>query len=611
MDQFGQSYAGEAWERPEGMSDLEYQRGRAMENAHIAQGRADAKLNQQMGRIEAQRSSALQSAAINNDKLMKYLPAQLKAMGMSNLGVAQSSYVRAANDYASQRGAINQQFNDAASAAWDAYADGQAQRDIQLNQSISDLEKYYGEKEEAAAKADQKAADDTFIARIQSVEWNSPEELEAFISDAEAKGIVSEDAIAWARYLQTDYTGDFARAEEYRNDTEFLTNVRADIWNSPQELEEYIAKAEASGNISAKAIEDAKLVLNNLTGDFTRAEEERAAAEEDNAKTELANSLLSRVMGGIKAGYSREQLEGILTGHSAADVGDLAWAEMQELINQAAFMSEEEKAARATEIANENIDFYISNGLYEDDAPEEFFLWMEQNAADADDEVWNRGMDMYRQNAKDQLKAEAERIKAEEDAAAAKAMTTADSMINEIIQTFDGKPDDLDATLEEYMDSASELGREFAEYFRNMYRIGYEEAKEEQSKAEMDEMVLEGRQVIEKDGETFRIKGEAIDPYEMYEDDFMEAISEFGAISPYDSKFENGDTIYVGRKGKAYTFYEGNWYPSEKLEGNTAASTTTSSSTGTSTGTSAGSSKWGVMTGNASNPREHKYTGGK
>lgn len=683
------TYAGEAWERPQGMSDLEYQKGKAMENAHIAQGRADAKLNQQMGRIEAQRSSALQSAAINNDKLMKYLPAQLKAMGMSNLGVAQSSYVRAANDYASQRGAINQQFNDAASAAWDAYADGQAQRDIQLNQSMTKLERYYGEKEEqkakeaeATAKADQKAADDTFLARIQSVEWNSPEELEAFISDAEAKGSVSEDAIAWARYLQTDYTGDFAKAEEdesraanltaltdeiktaaangyteemmmeiarkyegkvdpiqyesivsqikshtygaknkeiAKNDTDFLTNVRADIWNSPQELEDYIAKAEASGNISAKAIEDAKLVLNKLTGDFTGAEEERTAAEADNAKTELANSLLSRVMGGIKAGYSREQLEGILTGHSAADVGDLAWAEMQELINQAAFMSEEEKAARATEIANENIDFYISNGLYEDDTLDEFVAWMEQNAADADDEVWNRGMDMYRQNAKDQLKAEAERIKAEEDAATAEAMTTADSMINEIIQTFDGKPDDLDAALEKYMDSASELGREYAEYFRNMYRIGYEEAQEEQSKTETDEMVLEGRQVIAKDGETFIIKGEAVDPYEMYEDDFLEAISEFGAISPYDSKFENGDTIYVGRQGKAYTFYEGNWYPSEKLEGNTATSTATSASAGTisgisagtSAGTSAGSSKWGVMTGNASNPREHKYTGGK
>ena len=678
MDQLGTTYAGEAWERPEGMSDLEYQKGKTLENAHIAQGRADAKLNQQMGRIEAQRSSALQSAAINNDKLMKYLPAQLKAMGMSNLGVAQSSYVRAANDYASQRGAINQQFNDAASAAWDAYADGQAQRDIQLNQSMTELERYYGEKEEqkakeaeATAKADQKAADDTFLARIQSVEWNSPEELEAFISDAEAKGSVSEDAIAWARYLQTDYTGDFAKAEEQRTTAEsdqtkaqvtasvksMVNNALAAgrtkesimaeisayqgqidpvVWaeitsaiNSGEHLrltaEEEKAAAE-SDQTKAQVTASVKSMVNNAlnagrtkesimaeisayqgqidpvvwaeitsainSGEHLRltAEEERTAAEDDNAKTELANSLLSRVMGGIKAGYSREQLEGILTGHSAADVGDLAWDEMQELINQAAFMSEEEKAARATEIANENVDFYISNGLYEDDTPEEFFLWMEQNAADADDEVWNRGMDMYRQNAKDQLKAEAERIKAEEDAAAAKAMTTADSMINEIIQTFDGKPDDLDAELKKYMDSASELGREFAEYFRNMYRIGYEEAKEEQSKAETDEKVLEGRQAIEKGGETFVITGEAVDPYEMYEDDFMEAISEFGAISPYDSKFENGDTIYVGRKGKAYTFYEGNWYPSEKLQGNTAASTAKSASAGTISGISAGAS---------------------
>ena len=292
------------------------------------------------------------------------------------------------------------------------------------------------------------------------------------------------------------------------------------------------------------------------------AEEERTAAEADNAKTELANSLLSRVMGGIKAGYSREQLEGILTGHSAADVGDLAWAEMQELINQAAFMSEEEKEARATEIANENVDFYISNGLYEDDAPEEFFLWMEQNAADADDEVWNRGMDMYRQNAKDQLKAEADRIKAEEDAAAAKAMTNADSMINEIIQTFDGKPDDLDAALEKYMDSASELGREYAEYFRNMYRIGYEEAKEEQSKTETDAKVLEGKQPLNYNGEMYYITGDSVGYDITKRDTFISDIRALGFSTPYDASIKDGTTV-ISRL-KYYTYYNGEWYPSKK-----------------------------------------------
>lgn len=605
------------------------------------QQRADAKLNQQMRNIASQRSAALQSAAINNDKLMKYLPAQLKAMGMSNLGVSQSSYIRAANDYASQRSAINQQFNNAESEAWNAYADAQAQRDIANNQAIMEAERYYREKEDLNAKE----ADDTFIKNIQSIEWNSPEELEAYITSEEQKGNASEDAIAWARILQADFTGDFntaneekgkernlgmlnneiqtaiesglskeeilAIAKEYeskvdsdmydsilrqidsygigkeradgvKNDTDFKDEINADIWNTPEELEAFINAAEADGKVSADAIAWARRRLDDFTGDFTKAEDDRIKAEEDNAKTELANSLLGRVMGGIKAGYSREQLEGILTGHSAADVGDLAWAEMQELINQAAFMSEEEKAARATEIANENVDFYISNGLYEDDTPEEFFLWMEQNAADADDEVWNRGMDMYRQNAKDQLKAEAERIKAEEDAAAAKAMTTADSMINEIIQTFDGKPDDLDATLEKYMDSASELGREYAEYFRNMYRIGYEEAKEEQSKTETDEMVLEGRIPVEYNARKWRITGDAITPADAHDDDFVEALEDIlivtptpGATSPgaasysrgqiktpYDEKLRNGMTVTVRKK--TYTFYNGEWYPSEK-----------------------------------------------
>lgn len=574
------SYAGEAWERPEGMSDLEYQKGKALENDHIAQGRADAKLNQQMGRIEAQRSSALQSAAINNDKLMKYLPAQLKAMGMSNLGVSQSSYIRAANDYATQRGAINQQFNDAASAAWDAYADAQAQRDIQLNQSLTDLERYYGEKEEqkakeaeASAKADQKTADDTFLARIQSVEWNSPEELEAFISDAEAKGIVSEDAIAWARYLQTDYTGDFAKAEEQRTTAEaektkaqVTASVKSMVnnaLNAGRTKESIMAEISAyQGQIDPVVWAEIVSAINS--GEHLRltAEEERTAAEEDNAKTELANSLLSRVMGGIKAGYSREQLEGILTGHSAADVGDLAWAEMQELINQAAFMSEEEKAARATEIANENVDFYISNGLYEDDAPEEFFLWMEQNAADADDEVWNRGMDMYRQNAKDQLKAEADRIKAEEKEAAATARTNADAMINQIIQTFDGKPDDLDAELEKYMDTASELGREYGEYWSAMYRMGYEEAEADQSKAETDAKVLEGQKPLNYGGEMYYITGDAIGYDITKRSTFINDIRKLGFSTPYDASIKNGTTVQS--RMKYYTYYNGLWYPSEK-----------------------------------------------
>lgn len=643
------------------MSDLVYQKGKAMENAHIAQGRADAKLNQQMGRIEAQRSSALQSAAINNDKLMKYLPAQLKAMGMSNLGVAQSSYVRAANDYASQRGAINQQFNDAASAAWDAYADGQAQRDIQLNQSMTELERYYGEKEEqkakeaeATAKVDQKAADDTFLARIQSVEWNSPEELEAFISDAEAKGSVSEDAIAWARYLQTDYTGDFAKAEEdesraanlkaltdeittaaangyteemmmeiarkyegkvdpiqyesilsqikshtygaknkeiAKNDSDFLTNVRDDIWNSPQELEDYIAKAEASGNISAKAIEDAKLVLNDLTGDFTRAE---AEATRKRYESELGNV----VKDGIATNMSPDEIRN-LTAKYYGQVDEITWKGFMDdiAIYEAAWndyqqkqQTEEQKAITAE--ADAKAKFIIDNisRMTQTQARSEIDAIKDQLSPAM---AWmvEMAMNMYA------TEVEVGKIEKEEAAAekaAADATKNSDAQISDIFsfenyEDYNGTPDDLWEDLSPYLDTASQTVKEAAERKYKDFERWYEEQAEftEQDELavqqmETDSKVLEGRTPVEYNAHKWRITGDAITPADAYDDDFVEALEDIlivtptpganspGAASysrgqiktPYDEKLRNGMTVTVRKK--TYTFYNGEWYPSEE-----------------------------------------------
>lgn len=553
------------------MSDLEYQRGRAMENAHIAQGRADAKLNQQMGRIEAQRSSALQSAAINNDKLMKYLPAQLKAMGMSNLGVAQSSYVRAANDYASQRGAINQQFNDAASAAWDAYADGQAQRDIQLNQSMSELEKYYGEKAEKEAKE----ADDTFIKNIQSIEWNSPEELEAYISDAEAKGIVSEDAIAWARYLQTDYTGDFAREEEARNDTEFLTNVRADIWNSPQELEEYIAKAEASGNVSAKAIEDAKLVLNNLTGDFTRAEEERAAAEAEATRKRYESELGDVVRNGITSNMSPDEIRNLMAKYYG-QVDEITWKGFMDDIaiyeaawnnNQQKQQTEEQRAITAE--ADAKAQFIIDNigRMTQTQARSEIDAIKDQLSPAM---AWmvEMAMNMH------VTEVEVGKIEKEEAAAnkaAADATKNSDAQISDIFsfenyEDYNGTPDDLWEDLSPYLDTASPTVKEAAERRYRDFERWYEEQAEFSEQDELavqqmetDSQVLEGKLPISYDGKNWRITGDAIPANEAY--GLMDQIKSYNASTPYDKNLKNGMTVTKGKKN--YTYYNGEWYTSE------------------------------------------------
>lgn len=639
------------------MSDLEYQRGRAMENAHIAQGRADAKLNQQMGRIEAQRSSALQSAAINNDKLMKYLPAQLKAMGMSNLGVAQSSYVRAANDYASQRGAINQQFNDAASAAWDAYADGQAQRDIQLNQSISDLERYYGEKEEQKAKE----ADDKFLNMVRSDNWNSPEELEAFINDYDGSGRVSEDAIATARYLLTGYTGKFSKAEEdesraanltalegellaavtnnfteemmmdiarkyegkvdpiqyesilsqikshaygaknkeiAKNDTDFITNVRDDIWNSPQELEEYIAKAEASGNISAKAIEDAKLVLNNLTGDFTKAEEERAKAEAEAIRKRYESELGGVVRDGIATNMSPDEIRN-LTAKYYGKVDNITWTGFMDdiAIYEAAWNDYQQKEQTAeqqaiTAEADAKAQFIIDNisRMTQTQARSEIDAIKDQLSPSM---AWMVEMAMNMHVTEVEVgKIEEEKAAAEK--AAADATKNSDAQISDIFsfenyEDYNGTPEDLWEDLSPYLDTASPTVEQAAKRKYEDFERWYEEqaAFTEQEELavqqmETDSNVLEGRIPVEYNTQRWIITGEAMDPKAVNaDDDFKEALEDIMIVTPvpgsthgsasysrgqiktpYDEKLQNGMTVTVRKK--TYTFYNGEWYPSEK-----------------------------------------------
>lgn len=553
------------------MSDLEYQRGRAMENAHIAQGRADAKLNQQMGRIEAQRSSALQSAAINNDKLMKYLPAQLKAMGMSNLGVAQSSYVRAANDYASQRGAINQQFNDAASAAWDAYADGQAQRDIQLNQSMSELEKYYGEKAEKEAKE----ADDEFLNMVRSDNWNSPEELEAFINDYDGSGRVSEDAIATARYLLTGYTGKFSKSEEERNDTEFLNNVRADIWNSPQELEEYIAKAEASGNISAKAIEDAKLVLNNLTGDFTRAEEERTAAEAEATRKRYESELGDVVRNGIGSNMSPDEIRNLMAKYYG-QVDEITWKGFMDDIaiyeaawnnNQQKQQTEEQRAITAE--ADAKAQFIIDNigRMTQTQARSEIDAIKDQLSPAM---AWMVEMAMN-MHATEVEAGKIEKEQAAADKAAADATKNSDAQISDIFsfenyEDYNGTPDDLWEDLSPYLDTASPTVKEAAERRYRDFERWYEEQAEfteqdelEVQQMETDSQVLEGKLPISYDGKNWRITGDAIPANEAY--GLMDQIKSYNASTPYDKNLKNGMTVTKGKKN--YTYYNGEWYTSE------------------------------------------------
>ena len=744
------------------MSDLDYYTGKALENDYIAQQRANANLNQQLGRLEQQRSSALQGAAINNEKLMKYLPQQLKAAGMSNLGVAQSSYIRQANNYASERGAINQSFNNAMGDVMSAYADAQAQRDIARNNAITDLEKYYGEKADATAKeektklensvknmvnngiagkltkeeilaevsgyqnmldpvvwdeimsainsgehlrlegekdeaeedsekatakadsailsstfenmtqeqfdawlaqfpnasqeaialakekyrlvqngeltAEQEKKDNEFLS-LMGQEYATAEEMQAAF-DREKEG-VSDYAVKLAQTWLNKFKADEGTAATDKADSSMLDHINVgslkgktqeefDEWlaqfpNASQEmisLAKEIYKQVSSEELTAEQEKKDNEFLSLMGAEYATAEEMQAAFDREkegvsdyavklaqtwlNKKgsdeeklnaTALAGSLEMRVYDGIASGYSKEQLQALIDPYKG-QIDQRVWDDLQEMINADEAMDAATLEAKRKEIANDNIDFYITNGLYKNDSHDEIMAWMEENAADADDHVFKRALAVYEDHVENM-------IEEEDKQAGDEKRTNADAMISEIIGSFTGTPDELANELAPYMDNASELAKEYAEYYQRIYRTDYEEVEE----IEKDTRVLDGTDTLEYNGETWRITGEETPNSTAYGEKFRAALfNETGISDPYSNEINNGTTIKVNKQN--FTYYNGKWYPSSNVA--TVGENKTSTSAGnTSTGSSTGNTKWNVMTGNASNPRENNYTGGR
>lgn len=84
----------------------------------------ESKYNTASAQLEQNRSSAQQRAAVSLAKLQKYLPQQLKAQGLSGLGVSQTAALRMMNNYNAQMGEIDRDFNAGASDLLANYSDG-------------------------------------------------------------------------------------------------------------------------------------------------------------------------------------------------------------------------------------------------------------------------------------------------------------------------------------------------------------------------------------------------------------------------------------------------------------------------------------------------------
>jgi hypothetical protein len=123
-----------------------------------------------------------QDAYMDNELLKKYLPQTLNASGLGNLGVSQSAYIQADNNYANRVGNVNRSADKLRNATLDDYRN--AVTDIENNLTEKNallLDNYKRENEaKAAARAEQAYAD--------AGAW-----LDKYLADYGMDGLIADD----------------------------------------------------------------------------------------------------------------------------------------------------------------------------------------------------------------------------------------------------------------------------------------------------------------------------------------------------------------------------------------------------------------------------------
>lgn len=128
--------------RPEGMSDKDYELNMNRENALSQQGLLDQNLQNQQTAIKSAQKTAQQSASVSQEKLLKYIGQNQMASGVA-AGQRGSDYINANNAYVQNRGAIANTSAQAQSDLLNSYASQKLQNEQnELNRQTSILDKY-------------------------------------------------------------------------------------------------------------------------------------------------------------------------------------------------------------------------------------------------------------------------------------------------------------------------------------------------------------------------------------------------------------------------------------------------------------------------------------
>lgn len=128
--------------KPEGMSDKDYELNMNRVNALSQQGLLDQNLQNQQTAIKSAQTTAQQSASVSQEKLLKYIGQNQMASGVA-AGQRGSDYINANNAYVQNRGAIANTSAQAQSDLLNSYASQKLQNEQnEFNRQTSILDKY-------------------------------------------------------------------------------------------------------------------------------------------------------------------------------------------------------------------------------------------------------------------------------------------------------------------------------------------------------------------------------------------------------------------------------------------------------------------------------------
>lgn len=191
---YGTSYKGDALSQGD-LSDGEFDVGQTLHKYYLQDQMATQQKDAALKKLAAERSTAEQSASITHDLMQKYLPQQLRAQGLGNLGVSDSAMLEANNNYLSTMAGLAGDFSERALTLEEAYGQGKLERELAKADEVKGvLDAYRTKAETEAQKAEEeaKAAQEAEFVNLDTIitegYYNTPSELRAYL-DAHKGGL--------------------------------------------------------------------------------------------------------------------------------------------------------------------------------------------------------------------------------------------------------------------------------------------------------------------------------------------------------------------------------------------------------------------------------------